>query len=268
MAAVSAQAQPSAIYQPTDSLAVMSLLSRSQTLSVQTPAQRLAAVGRMLLGKPFGAKTLETSPERLVVNLRAFDCTTFLETALALSQTAATDRKNFDAYQSRLAAVRYRNGKTDDYTARLHYLTDWLQDKIGRGELEDVTAQLGGRPYEKPVGFMTKHPQLYPQLSDPRNLAAMQAVEKQLGAQKLQYIPKAEVSKTEARLQEGDIIAITTGTAGLDVVHVGLAVRQNGRIHLLHASADQGKVAVSKFPLAEYLQKNAKQTGIIVTRLR
>ena len=265
---VFAQAQPHPSYRPSDSLAVAAVLAQTRGSSSTTPAQRLVAAGRMLLGKPFGAKTLETSPERLVVNLRAFDCTTFLETALALSQTAVADRKDFHTYQGRLAAVRYRNEKTNDYTARLHYFTDWLHDKIRRGELEDVTPKLGGRAYAKPVDYMTKHARLYAQLADRRNLTAMQAVENELNTRVWQYIPKTEAAKAETRMQEGDIVAVTTDIKGLDVVHVGIAVRQNGRVHLLHASSDQGKVAVSRLPLADYLQKNGRQTGVIVTRLK
>ncbi len=264
-----ATAQFPMVVQPADKEAIRQILTQNDSLIAKPLPQRLVAVGKLFLGKPYEAKTLETgSDEKLVVNLRAFDCTTFLETALTLARLLPAENSGFGDYCHQLIQIRYRNGRSDLYAARLHYLTEWMYDKAQRGELEDITRQLGGKPYEKTLNFMTTHPQAYAQLSDKRNLAELQAVEKQLNTRSLFYIPKAEVSKIESQLREGDIIAMTTGIKGLDVVHVGMAVLQKGKIHLLHASSDQKQVAISTLPLAQYLMKNAGQTGIIVARLK
>lgn len=42
-------------------------------------------------------------------------------------------------------------------------------------------------------------------------------------------------------IKDGDIIAITTHTPGLDVAHMGIAAYRKGKLHLLHASSAQGK---------------------------
>jgi hypothetical protein len=50
---------------------------------------------------------------------------------------------------------------------------------------------------------------------------------------------------------------------------VGLAVRQpNGRIHLMHASSDQRKVVITRYPLSNYLLYHKHLSGIRVARLR
>ncbi|MDR3625628.1 MAG: DUF1460 domain-containing protein, partial [Ignavibacteriaceae bacterium] len=60
-------------------------------------------------------------------------------------------------------------------------------------------------------------------------------------------------------------IAITSGVNGLDINHVGIAVRMDdGRIHLLHAPNVGSKVQISEAPLSEYLLKIKKDTGVIV----
>lgn len=264
-----ARAQFPIVVQPADKEAIRQILTQNDTLAAKPLPQRMVAVGKLLIGKPYEAKTLETGAnEKLVINLGTFDCTTFLETTLALARLLPTKDADFGNYCQQLIQIRYRNGRSDLYAARLHYLTEWMYDKAQRGELEDITRQLGGKPYEKTLNFMTTHPQAYAQLSDKRNLAEMQAVEKQLNTRSLFYIPKAEVSKIESQLQEGDIVAMTTGVKGLDVVHVGMAVLQKGKIHLLHASSDQKQVAISALPLVQYLMKNTGQTGIIVARLK
>ena len=46
------------------------------------------AAARYFVGRPYAASTLEREPERLVVNLREWDCTTLVESAVALARTA------------------------------------------------------------------------------------------------------------------------------------------------------------------------------------
>ena len=49
------------------------------------PGQLIIEIGRFFLGAPYRANTLETAGrEKLVINLAEFDCTTFVETVLAL----------------------------------------------------------------------------------------------------------------------------------------------------------------------------------------
>ncbi len=85
---------------------------------------------------------------------------------------------------------------------------------------------------------------------------------------KLSYIPKNKLLSKESFIQTGDIIAITSSVGGLDIAHEGFAIRQNGRVYLLHASQDFGKVMVTKEPLVEYLSRHPKQTGVMISRLK
>lgn len=68
-------------------------------------------------------------------------------------------------------------------------------------------------------------------------------------------------------IQSGDLIAITTKVDGLDIGHVGIAIKVDERIHFMHAPLIGSKVEITTSPLAEYMAKNKSQTGIIVLRL-
>ena len=72
----------------------------------------------------------------------------------------------------------------------------------------------------------------------------------------------------EDRIEDGDIIAVTSNVEGLDVQHVGLAARVKNRIHLLHASSSEGKVVLSKKTLYRYLMQSRTRSGIMVARIR
>jgi hypothetical protein len=52
----------------------------------------------------------------------------------------------------------------------------------------------------------------------------------------------------------------------MDISHVIIAIRQEGRIHLLNASSKHMKVLVSKETLEQYLNNYKSITGIMVAR--
>jgi len=131
----------------------------------------------------------------------------------------------------------------------------------------DVTAEIGGRPLRKAMTFMTRNPDLYPPLKNAANLRRMKSVEKTISTRSLYSIPKKALRRLEDRIFDGDLIAITTNTEGLDVQHVGLAVRMKNRIHLLHASSIEGKVVLSKKTLYRYLMQSRTRSGIMVARV-
>lgn len=224
-------------------------------------------VGRAFLGTPYVAQTLEAGPdERLVVNLRGLDCTTYVENVLVLSRLAKEGKLNWGHYLNGLEQVRYRDGKLDGYPSRLHYFTEWIRDNEAKGLVRNITEQIYGVTFRKQINFMGTHRSLYPMLASDANFTAIKKTESGLSEKPICVLPQQEVAAREALLQDGDIIALATDIDGLDVTHTGIALRlEDGRIHLLHAST-VGKVVISEEPLADYLKGIKRNTGIIVVR--
>ena len=224
--------------------------------------------GKFFLETPYVAGTLETGgAERLVVNLREFDCTTFVENVVALAWHVKSREKSFEAFRRLLRKIRYRQGRLQGFSSRLHYFSDWIHDNQTKGILKDVTAEIGGRPLRKAITFMTTNPNLYPPLKNAASLRKMKSVERTISRRSLFFIPKKALRRFEERIRDGDLIAITTHTEGMDVQHVGLAARLGNRIHLLHASSKEGKVVLSKQTLYRDLMQNRIRSGIMVARL-
>jgi len=219
---------------------------------------------------PYVGKTLEVNKhESLVVNLRELDCSTFIESCLAIVLTLKSGNITFAEFKDNLETLRYRDGNLMGYESRLHYFSDWIYDNQRKGVLKDVTKKLGGVPYTKEINFMSTHPGSYAQLNNnPALVDSISRIEKEIASRAYYYIPKEQVEVIEPKLEEGMIVAITSGVTGLDIAHVGFLVRKNGRIHLLHASSDAGKVIIGEKPLSEYLAGNKKQTGIMVLRIQ
>ncbi|GAB3922386.1 N-acetylmuramoyl-L-alanine amidase-like domain-containing protein [Larkinella terrae] len=245
-----------------------------------TPAETAVAISKSFLGRPYVPHTLDVNEtEQLVVNFRAFDCTTFLETTLALSLTrhqllSDPDSVQFErVFRKNLTQIRYRNGIINGFASRLHYFSEWLVDNEQKGILRDVTQKIGGMQVSKPVSYMTKSTWKYPQLSDPKNRQQIALIESAISQQSFWFIPKKQIRQIENSLKEGDIIMLTASRPGLDMKHVGFVVWQTDstgerRAHLLHASSQAGEVMISAEPLADYVQWNRQFSGIRVARLK
>lgn len=242
-----------AVYKPNSSLATPALLLK---------------IGLGFLNKPYVASTLEiNNTEKLVVNLTEFDCTTFAENCLALAQTIKSKKNNFQSFEKNLTNIRYRNGALTDYNSRLHYFSDWIFDNDTRKNIKNITCEIDATPFNNYVDFMSTHASDYKILKEnPNFLPHTQQIEKVISSRKSCYIPKTDISKYKSKIQDGDIIGITTNIKGMDIAHVVLACHYNGKLHILHASSKLKKVVISTETLSEYINNREDATGIMVAR--
>ena len=218
-------------------------------------------------GSPYVAHSLELpGPEKLVVNLRGFDCLTFVESSLSLARCVRLARGSFGDYRKELQEMRYRDGAIDGYPSRLHYFTDWVVDNEAKGIVRDVTSSLGGVEREGGIYFMSRHRGSYPQLEDNAFFEAIRGKERQLSSGTRHYVPQDRVETVLERIRTGDIIGLTSTIAGLDIAHTGFAYRSEGQVRLLHASSSGRAVELTEGSLADYVSAQQKQDGLIVVR--
>ena len=84
-----------------DSIKVESLLQKAARLPADSC--RILFFAQNLLGVPYVANTLDgTDEETLVVHLDKVDCTTLVETVLALSLTDKYGKSDFESYKKAL----------------------------------------------------------------------------------------------------------------------------------------------------------------------
>ncbi len=77
--------------------------ARLDTLPI---GDRVVALGRWFVGAPYTPGTLETLPERLIVNLREFDCVTYVETMLAMARILDGAEPTFERFVDELRTIR------------------------------------------------------------------------------------------------------------------------------------------------------------------
>lgn len=255
------------IYSRPDSILTEDILLRFSSKQKEPAAQSVAVIGKTFLGTPYVGQTLENgTAEKLVVNLRELDCTTFAENCLALAFTVKSGNANFEQFAKELEKIRYRQGKRNGYLSRLHYFSDWIFDNTQKGLISEPATGFGS-PLDVNVNFMSSHPDRYPVLKDHPDLVPLLVVrENTISERNYFFLKKEEIRSNEDQLHEGDIVGLTSTVPGLDVTHVGILVRQNGRIHLLHASSLQEKVVISEEPLSDMLMNKKSYTGIMIAR--
>jgi hypothetical protein len=225
------------------------------------------AIGNLFIGTPYQAATLGApDKEKLIVNVSAFDCTTFIETVLALARCAFHGKITPTEFRRTLKFIRYRQGIISGYSSRLHYFNDWLRDNEKKKIIRDISHIFDVETQRKNINYMTTHSASYPALKNENEFQKMVMVEKNLSRKIFYIIGKDKVSAQKVKIHSGDIIAFGTNQEGLDVVHMGFALRKGESLYLLHASKKEGAVVISKSTLAAYLKSNTKFTGIIVAR--
>ena len=257
-------------YQKADSVTVCSLLAKANT---KTSTLWFA---RQFLGVPYVAHTLELNDkEQLVVNTRELDCTTLVETVTTLTLCAQQGKKTWNDYLTTLKTLRYRQGKLDGYTSRLHYFSDWIRDKQSMKIIKEI--QSPNPPFTAVqrvnVNYMSTHPTAYKALkAQPELVPVIRQQEQSLNTVKARYIPKSALRRSTKALRQavhdGDIIAITCNKKGLDIAHLGFAVWKKDELHLLNASMIHKKVVEEPMTFYQYLQKHPSHTGIRVLRIK
>jgi nitroimidazol reductase NimA-like FMN-containing flavoprotein (pyridoxamine 5'-phosphate oxidase superfamily) len=227
----------------------------------------VSKVGLELLEAPYVGGTLDgTGREVCTVDMLRLDCVTLFEVSLNMARIMQLGKDSLEDLIEAVTYTRYRDGILSDYTSRLHYTSEWIDNNIKKGVVVDVTSQLGGIPFVLQLGFMSQNPKYYPALvAEPRYVEVMRSIEQRVNTTSRTIIPRQSIANIESQLQDGDIIAIATSKKGLDYSHTGMIVRDGDRARFLHASSTKKKVILDG-PISEYVGRLESNLGITVLR--
>lgn len=253
-----------------DTTKITDILIEASELNASDPNEVVAFIGKKFIGAPYMASTLEGNPEMLTVNVDEFDCTTYIDVVAAMAVTIEERRNSWQDFIHNLERMRYRHGRVDGYASRLHYISDWIITNSHNGIIKDVTDRMPQSAYQvKTIDYMSRHRDSYPALKDSIEFERIKNMEVGYRSHRYPYIKSSSLQGKNSgkALKDGDIVALTTKTEGLDISHMGIIIIENDGPHLMHASSKAGKVVIDNLPLSEYLRKNRNVTGIRVIRI-
>ena len=232
--------------------------------------ERMGRIGLELVGTPYVTSTLETEKpmEYCTVDLEGLDCVTFFESTLDMARVLPKGLTR-ERLIREVRRTRYRGGEQRDYTSRLHYTMDWIDDNAKKGIVKDLTPTLpGAAPFTQKVGFMSEHPNSYPQLkANPALVPMIRTTEDAINRRTKMFVPTASVADAEPLLQTGDIIGLCATQVGIDIAHTGIAYRNaEGVLCFFDATNAPGRMDVKVGGrLSERLSPKS-HTGIVVAR--
>jgi hypothetical protein len=265
-----AEVRSDVVYTPRDVEIFERIMARvaAERMDTLPIGDLIVGLGRPFVGEPYTPQTLELpGPERVVVNLREFDCVTYVESVLALARIVRDGRRGFAAFVDELRRLRYRDGRLDGYPSRLHYFSEWIADNENLGIVRDITEELGGRRVLEPVDFMSRNASAYPKLVEqPSLVPEIRRAEERLTGLARYAIPQQEIGRIVDGIRNGDVIATTSTVRGLDIAHTGFAIWVDGRLHLMHAPLVGRTLEISERPLAERILRIDGQDGLMVAR--
>ncbi len=217
---------------------------------INDPGERVGFLSRYFLKTKYKESTLtgsEQVPEVFVLNLEEVDCLTFLEYVEAMRRSSS-----FDAFKDNLVKVRYRSGDVA-FADRNHFFTDW---KAFNAEfVVDVTKYIGAE----------KTKDVSKRLNEQHD-GALLLPGTGCRLREVTYIQTNDINNIVLdNLRTGDYIGIYAKPDGLDVSHVGIAIKDKNTVQLRHASSSKKSRKVVDEDLMEYL---TAKPGIIVLRPR
>ena len=253
-----------------DTIIINDLLKKGIESGLNDANRLVEFYARQLLGTPYVAHTLEADEEVLTINIHELDCLTFIETLYALSRATLDHRYSWRDYAANIENVRYRGGTMDDYSSRIHYISEWIIDNHVRGNLVEITPDLPHVDYMvKDINYMSKHPDSYRQLKN--DTAMVEKIKRhELRQHRFPYLKRSWLNDkgVKAALRSGDFITLVTKMEGLDVSHNGVViVDDKGDPHLLHASMSGGKVMLETQSLYKFLERSKTNIGVRVFRM-
>ena len=196
---------------------------------------RLLKLSRAFLNTPYvlsplgEAKGVDPDPR---FRIDAFDCTTFVETAMVLAY-----RNDWSKAADLLDRLRYNHNKID-FNHRRHLITaDWIPKLQKEGVLSDITAQIAGNSARNIKLNLSKNRWRKRRIARSLNVPEQQIP---FGSYSLPIIPLQALGKKAKQIPSGtlvNVVRLPSRYSPVIVTHQGLFFRdEKGRQFIRHAS--------------------------------
>lgn len=223
------------------------ILAQGDPASGQPQGEWISQISAAFLSTPYQANTLPVSPdtpEALVINFNGVDCFTLLDYVQALSRS-----HNRASFEANLIRTRYVDGEVS-YLKRRHFFSDWFADSPRNAN--DITRTLSPQA-------VTVVKQLNRQANGTEQMPGLGVISRHII-----FIPaRAITPQVLEQIQTGDYVGVYATRQGLDVSHVGIAVRHDGQLWFRNASSLAANRKVVDAPFREYMRS---KPGMMVLR--
>jgi hypothetical protein len=221
-------------------------------------APRAVAATRPLVGMPYATSPLgegEGQDPDPRFRLDAFDCMTFVETAVALASAASLDEA-----RRALDDVRYDGPAA--YAARNHeVLSQWIPSNVRKGWVAEATAAIAGASAHSAAKEYTPASWRAVRAAG-RAIPGIARARLPVGRFDVAVVPPEAVAPLAPRVPLGALVFVVREDApdrATRVTHAGLVVRgPGGEAFVRHATSTKGVGRVIEEPLDRFVRRQLR----------
>jgi N-acetylmuramoyl-L-alanine amidase-like len=216
-------------------------------------AATLPLVGAPYLASPLGEEQGRDPDPRF--RLDAFDCMTFVETAIALGSASSLA-------EARAALDDVRYGGSRAFAARNHeVLSQWIPTNARKGWIVDVTATLAGAGAH-PVSKEYTAASWQAVRAAGRAIPGIPRARLPLGRFDVTIVAPEDVAPLAPKLPAGALVLVVREDQpdrATRITHAGLVVRgPRGAARIRHATSSKGVGRVIEEPLDRFMRRQAR----------
>jgi hypothetical protein len=219
---------------------------------------RAVAATRFLVVAPYAPSPLGEGDGRDPdprFRLDAFDCMTFVETAIALASASTLD-------EARVALDDVRYAGAPAYADRNHeMLSQWIPSNVAKGFVAEVTGEVAGAAAH-PTGKEYTPASWRMVRAAGRAIPGIPRARLPLGRFELAIVAPEHVPALAARLPLGAVAIVVRADApdrATRVTHAGLVVRgPGGVVRIRHATSTKGVARVIEERIDRFLQRQER----------
>lgn len=214
--------------------------------------ERLVRLTDPFVGAPYAVSPLgegEGQDKDPRIRFDRFDCTTFVETAIALAYS-----DDLTTTANVLDAIRYREGRPS-FIGRRHFPeAEWIPELVGEGVLKDITKDIGGD------AVVVEKKRIDAQVWDRRKRPSHLELPPERipnGTFALNVWPLAQARRHQDKIPAGtvlNLVRVDFKSVPVRVSHQGLIIEKNGAKFIRHA-ADRMFHRVVDEPLDYFLHR-------------
>lgn len=231
-----------------------SLLESLSQIST-SKADRVAAAAEGLIGKGFDSYYNNDSTATLRLNMEEFTPLNFINTTLALAETASGTNPSEQEFENTLVKLSCRKGENSGFPSIMWHSSDWIIDNLYRGNISELTENVdGARSKTKSLDFMSRNPENFAAMKDSLTADKIKMIEFGFRNHRIPILPKSHISKKDVTedLRNGDIIVMIANQDGEDIYRIGIVKIEADGAHLIYVDPEQGKVVKSPDVLKRY----------------
>jgi len=265
----------------TNPVEVKKILVDTQTISSFN--SRVAVISALFLGREFewgpcGEGIPGSYDEKPLYSFESFDCTTFIESVLALTFTTGN---SYQEFLDHLKNIKYSDKNEVSYVNRNHFTSlNWIPNTIQKEYLSDITTVIyPSAPermkwldvddwYAKKISTLKKSDDL----QKDEKIASLEMKsdnKKTSNLARVSYIPLTELLSNEVQkklIDEGVVLfnmvknEHTKVNIPVIIGHQGFIIEKNGSLIIRHASSSKTDGGIVDVLLNEYVETRLKDT--------